>query len=99
MEPDSKLDEYREVRAAVNRRVKEVMANAEQPGVVADVVLKAARVRLDRNSDTPRARSQTVCDCCADFEGARGVSEFRVEPHWQPSARRQPRRPAVPPSL
>ena len=42
LEADSKLDEYREVRAAVNKRVKEVMATAEQPGVVADVVLKAA---------------------------------------------------------
>jgi NAD(P)-dependent dehydrogenase (short-subunit alcohol dehydrogenase family) len=43
LEPDAKLDEYREVRASVNERVKEVMATAEQPGVVADVVLKAAR--------------------------------------------------------
>ena len=42
VEPDAKLDEYREVRAAVSKRVKEVMATAEQPGVVADVVLKAA---------------------------------------------------------
>jgi len=42
LEPDAKLDEYREVRAAVNQRVKEVMTTAEQPGVVADVVLKAA---------------------------------------------------------
>jgi NAD(P)-dependent dehydrogenase (short-subunit alcohol dehydrogenase family) len=42
LEPDAKLDEYREIRAAVSQRVKEVMATAEQPGVVADVVLKAA---------------------------------------------------------
>jgi len=42
LEPDAKLDEYREVRAAVNQRVKEVMATAELPGVVADVVLRAA---------------------------------------------------------
>jgi len=42
LEPDAKLDEYREVRASVSRRVKEVMATADQPGVVADVVLKAA---------------------------------------------------------
>ena len=42
VEPDAKLDEYREIRAAVSHRVKEVMATAEQPGVVADVVLKAA---------------------------------------------------------
>jgi NAD(P)-dependent dehydrogenase (short-subunit alcohol dehydrogenase family) len=48
LEPDAKLDEYREVRAAVNRRVKEVMATAEQPGVVADVVLKAASAARPR---------------------------------------------------
>jgi len=42
MEPDAKLEEYREARAGVNKRVNEVMATAEQPGVVADTVLKAA---------------------------------------------------------
>jgi NAD(P)-dependent dehydrogenase (short-subunit alcohol dehydrogenase family) len=42
MEPDAKLDEYREARAGVSKRVNEVMATAEQPGVVADTVLKAA---------------------------------------------------------
>jgi NAD(P)-dependent dehydrogenase (short-subunit alcohol dehydrogenase family) len=42
MEPDAKLDEYREARAGVSKRVNEVMATAESPGVVADIVLKAA---------------------------------------------------------
>jgi NAD(P)-dependent dehydrogenase (short-subunit alcohol dehydrogenase family) len=42
LEPDATLDEYREVRTAVNKRVKEVMATADLPGVVADIVLKAA---------------------------------------------------------
>src|SRR5437588_3839655 len=42
LEPDATLDEYREVRAAVSKRVKEVMATADQPGIVADVVLRAA---------------------------------------------------------
>ena len=42
MEPDAKLDEYREARAGVNKRVNEIMATAEQAGVVADAVLKAA---------------------------------------------------------
>src|SRR5438105_8661447 len=42
MEPDATLDEYREARAGVTRRVNEVMATAEQPGVVAETVLKAA---------------------------------------------------------
>jgi NAD(P)-dependent dehydrogenase (short-subunit alcohol dehydrogenase family) len=42
LQPDAKLDAYREARAAVSRRVKEVMATADQPGVVAETVLKAA---------------------------------------------------------
>ena len=42
LEADSKLDEYREVRAAMSKRIKQVMAAADQPGVVADVVLQAA---------------------------------------------------------
>ena len=42
MEPDSKLDEYREIRASLGRTLTEVMATADDPGVVADAVLKAA---------------------------------------------------------
>ena len=42
LEPDSKLDVYREVRAALGKRLKEVVETADEPGVVADVVLKAA---------------------------------------------------------
>jgi NAD(P)-dependent dehydrogenase (short-subunit alcohol dehydrogenase family) len=41
IEPDSKLDEYREIRAAMDKTVKEVMATADPPSVVADVVLEA----------------------------------------------------------
>jgi NAD(P)-dependent dehydrogenase (short-subunit alcohol dehydrogenase family) len=41
LEPDAKLDEYREARAVVNKRVKEVMAAGDAPSVVAEVVLKA----------------------------------------------------------
>lgn len=40
--PDSKLDEYREVRALLDKVLKGVMATADEPTVVADVVLKAA---------------------------------------------------------
>jgi NAD(P)-dependent dehydrogenase (short-subunit alcohol dehydrogenase family) len=43
LEPDAKLDAYRDVRAAVNNRVKEVMETAVGPAVVAETVLKAAR--------------------------------------------------------
>lgn len=42
LEPDSKLDAYRDARIAVSQRVKEVMAIAAEPGIVADVVVKAA---------------------------------------------------------
>jgi NAD(P)-dependent dehydrogenase (short-subunit alcohol dehydrogenase family) len=42
LEPDAKLDEYREAREGVKKRVNDVMATAEQPDVVADTVLEAA---------------------------------------------------------
>jgi NAD(P)-dependent dehydrogenase (short-subunit alcohol dehydrogenase family) len=43
LEPDSKLDEYREVRTALAATLIDVMAAADPPGVVADVVLRAAK--------------------------------------------------------
>jgi NAD(P)-dependent dehydrogenase (short-subunit alcohol dehydrogenase family) len=43
LEPDSKIDEYRDVRAALGKTLTEVMESADPPGVVADVVLKAAK--------------------------------------------------------
>lgn len=39
---DSKLEEYREVRAVLDKVLEEVMTIADEPEVVADVVLKAA---------------------------------------------------------
>jgi NAD(P)-dependent dehydrogenase (short-subunit alcohol dehydrogenase family) len=42
LEPDLKLDEYREVRAALGKTMREVLARADEPRVVADVVLEAA---------------------------------------------------------
>jgi NAD(P)-dependent dehydrogenase (short-subunit alcohol dehydrogenase family) len=43
LEADSKLDEYREVRGALGKKMKDLLATADEPGVVADVVLEAAR--------------------------------------------------------
>jgi NAD(P)-dependent dehydrogenase (short-subunit alcohol dehydrogenase family) len=43
LEPDATIEAYRNVRAAVNKRLKEVMETAEGPDVVAETVLKAAR--------------------------------------------------------
>jgi len=42
LQPDSKLDEYREVRTALGKRLKEVVEAGDEPGIVADVVLNAA---------------------------------------------------------
>ena len=42
LEPDAKLDEYREIRAALGVRLKEVVETADAPDVVAEAVLKAA---------------------------------------------------------
>ena len=36
------IDEYREVRAALGNTLKEVVEAGDEPGTVADVVLKAA---------------------------------------------------------
>jgi NAD(P)-dependent dehydrogenase (short-subunit alcohol dehydrogenase family) len=43
LEPDSKLDEYRGARAALRELLKVVIAGGDEPSVVAEVVLKAAR--------------------------------------------------------
>jgi NAD(P)-dependent dehydrogenase (short-subunit alcohol dehydrogenase family) len=42
VQPDSKLDEYREIRAALGKTLKALLATADPPGIVADVVLEAA---------------------------------------------------------
>jgi NAD(P)-dependent dehydrogenase (short-subunit alcohol dehydrogenase family) len=42
LQPDSTLDDYSDIRVAVGRRITEIMAAADKPSVVADVVLHAA---------------------------------------------------------
>ena len=42
MEPDAKLDEYREVRMSLGKVLNKAMAAADEPSVVANVVLRAA---------------------------------------------------------
>jgi NAD(P)-dependent dehydrogenase (short-subunit alcohol dehydrogenase family) len=43
LKPDASLEVYREIRAGVEKRVKEVLVGADGPDVVADIVLKAAQ--------------------------------------------------------
>jgi NAD(P)-dependent dehydrogenase (short-subunit alcohol dehydrogenase family) len=42
LQPDAALEEYREARAGVTRQMRAVLASGDEPGVVAEVVLKAA---------------------------------------------------------
>lgn len=42
LEPDAKLDEYRKIRLSLSKTLTKLMASADKPSVVADVVLKAA---------------------------------------------------------
>jgi NAD(P)-dependent dehydrogenase (short-subunit alcohol dehydrogenase family) len=42
LEPDAKLDEYRDVRAVVGKRLTEMIDDADEPAVVAETVLKAS---------------------------------------------------------
>ena len=53
LEPDAKLDEYRVIRAAVSKRVQDVMESAEPPGMVASTVLKAANATHPKLRYTP----------------------------------------------
>jgi NAD(P)-dependent dehydrogenase (short-subunit alcohol dehydrogenase family) len=48
LQPDAKLEAYRDVRVAVTQRVQEVMAAAEGPQLVAAAVLKAAQAQKPR---------------------------------------------------
>jgi len=58
MKPDAPLDVYREVRASVDRRVKEVLVGADGPDVVAEIVLKAAMADRPKIHYTPGLASR-----------------------------------------
>ena len=94
LEPDAKLDEYREVRAAVGKRLTEMIEDADEPAVVADAVLKAAsaahpklRYPAGGRAEPPAIASQI----CARWHGGRWHSK-------EPATRRarRPSRPRTP---
>lgn len=53
MKPDAPLHAYRDVRAHLEKRVKEVLAGADAPEVVAETVLKAAMAERPQLHYTP----------------------------------------------
>lgn len=53
MKPDAPLEVYRDIRAGVERRVKEVLVSADGPEVVAEVVVKAAGAARPKLHYTP----------------------------------------------
>ena len=58
MQPDTPLDMYREIRAGMEQRLKEGIAGAEGPEVVADVVLKAALAAQPKTHYAPGMASR-----------------------------------------
>ena len=79
LEADSKLDEYREVRAAVGKRLQELVAAAGQPGVVAQTSCCKLPRRLARNSDTRPVGLPAGCD---------GFAGLRLPASWTPAFER-----------
>lgn len=57
LEPDEKLEAYREARAAVTQKMTEFVAQGDSPEVVADTVLKAALAANPRLRYTAGARA------------------------------------------
>jgi len=60
LQPDAKLDEYREARAIVARRMSEMVAGGDQPEVVADAVLKAASAKSPKLRYTSGGRARRL---------------------------------------
>jgi short-subunit dehydrogenase len=58
MQPDTPLDMYRKIRAAMEQRLKEGIATAEGPEVVADIVLKAATAAQPKTHYAPGMASR-----------------------------------------
>lgn len=52
LEPDAQLDEYRKIRAALSIRVKTLVEAGDEPGVVAETVLKAAMAARPKHKYT-----------------------------------------------
>jgi NAD(P)-dependent dehydrogenase (short-subunit alcohol dehydrogenase family) len=60
LEPDSKLDEYREIRAALAEKTKELVEAGDKPGVVADAVLRAALTPRPKLRYTAGGRARSL---------------------------------------
>lgn len=60
LEPDSKLDEYREIRAALAEKTKELVQAGDKPGVVADAVLRAALTPRPKLRYTAGGRARSL---------------------------------------
>lgn len=52
IQPDTKLGEYQQVRTQVTKMVNQAMANADEPSVVAEVVLKVIRTKQPKRRYT-----------------------------------------------
>ena len=60
LQPDSKLAEYSGVRAALAKRLKELIEGGDSPAVVAEVVLKAATAVYPRPRYQSGGKAKTL---------------------------------------
>ena len=60
LEPDAKLDEYRDVRAAVAKRLTELIDEADEPAVVAETVLRASMAARPKLRYTAGGRASVL---------------------------------------
>ena len=88
LEPDAKLDAYREVRAAVKMRVNEVMETAEEASSVAETVLKAASAAHPKLRYTPAGLASQLRllrrFAPAELFDAAIRKDLRLTPCWLP---------------
>lgn len=70
IEPDAKLDEYQQVRTHVTKVISQAMSNADEPSVVAEVVLKAVR------AEQPKRR----------YTAGKGAAQLQILRRFAPAA-------------
>jgi hypothetical protein len=58
LQPDAPLDMYRDIRAGMEQRLKEGIASADGPELVADIVLKAASAAQPKTHYAPGMASR-----------------------------------------
>ena len=93
LQPDAKLEEYHQARESMNKTLAEVMAVADEPSIVADVVLKAAnaaRPKLRYTAGPLAARLRLLRRFAPAAVLDAGIrKDFRLDSHTAPKRDRE----------